>query len=218
MSLAHVVGLLKKGESPINANVTMALSSTTTVVIPTHAVGDYIVMFTYRDGNNNTPTLPAGWTALSPTGLVGVNSNTGLLAYKIAASAGETSGTWTNATGLVVAVIKQAGAGPLGLGNDSNITYGAGPTGGDIPYTGLTLANNDNHSVILAFGGQRDTGGNFGSAVSGMTIGVSGAGSSCIIGGHYTTTGASSFSTRNVNIGSGSFGYATATVEITGAA
>lgn len=209
------------GAAPINANVSMAsTNSAASVTLPSHASGDYIVIFAYRDGNNNTPTVPAGYTALTTTGLIGASTNCGVLGYKVAASGAETSGTWTNATGLVAAIVKVAGAGPLSLGNQSGSipTMGAA-TGNLVPYTGFTLANSNGHSVVLGFGGQRDTTGNWNNApVSGMTLGSSNTGSTNITGGHYTTTGVTSFSTVNVNIGGGTSGYASICLEIQNAA
>lgn len=207
--------------SIINADVSMAISASTSMTLPSHVSGNYIVMFAYRDGNNNTPTVPGGWTAITATGLIGVNSNCCVTAYKVAASNAETSGTWTNATGLVCAVVRQAGAGPLGLGVDSDqITGTSGTNPGSISFQGLTLANSDGHSIVLGFGGERNNSGTSWNAATGMTAAVSGLATACVVGGQYTTTGVSSFSTRSavINSGAGSTGYASTTVEITGAA
>lgn len=205
----------------INSDVSMAISASTSMTLPSHVSGNYIIMFAYRDGNNNTPTVPAGWTAITATGLIGANTNCCVTAYKIAASSSEISGTWTNATGLVCAVVRQAGAGPLGLGVNSNqVTGNSGSSPGIIVFQGLTLSNTDGHSIILGFGGERNTSGTVWSAASGMVAAISGSGTSCVIGGQYTTTGVASFANTNctINSGSGSTGYATTTVEITGAA
>jgi hypothetical protein len=195
-------------------SVAASISSTNSMTLPTHASGNYIFMFAYRDGFNTAPTVPGGWAALTATGLVGSNTNSAVLAYKIAASSGETSGTWTNATGLVCQVIS---GGSIGLGNNPAMRYGTA-TGNVVVYPGFTLSNTNGRSVILCFGGQRDTTGSFGVSVSGLTQAASGAGSACIVGGHYTTSGVASFSDTNVNIGgSGTSGYACATVEVTNA-
>lgn len=209
-------GLIKPAAAAgINANVAMALGVATSLTLPAHASGDYLFAFAYRDGNNNTPTLPAGWTALSPTGLVGVNSNTGLLAYKVAASSAETCTGWTNATGLLAAVIKMAGAGPLGLGSDSDVTYGSSA---DVTATGFALASSNGKSVVLFFGGHRSTIGTPSAVPAGMTSGVSGSGTSCTLGGAYTTQGVASYGGGTHAWGMTSSGFASATVEITGAA
>lgn len=216
-----LVNPFRFGSTPINADVLMtSTNAANSVALPSHAANDYLFIFAYRDGNNNTPAVPGGWTALSTTGLIGASANCGVLGYKVAASGSETSGTWTNATGLVAARVRPAGAGPLSLGNQSGAlpTMG-GATGSLVPYTGFTLAGTDGHSVVLGFGGQRDTGGNWNhAAVSGMTLGSSNTGSTNITGGHYTTTGVFSFATVNVDIGSGTSGYASIAIEVRGAA
>lgn len=81
-----------------------AATGTDSVTMPAHQAGDLIVAFAFRDGSTTLPTLPAGWTSrLAPTG---ANSCSMRLATKIAASSSETSGTWTNATSLIVLVLR----------------------------------------------------------------------------------------------------------------
>jgi len=205
------------GAAPINADVQMAASSTTSVTPPTHASGDMLVAFAYRDGNNNTPAVPAGWTAFTATGLIGVNTNCCVAAYKVAASPSETCTGWTNATGLICAVVKAAGAGPLGIGVDSEQVTGNtnAPTA-----TGLTLSNTDGHSVVLFFAGHRNTTQDSTQVPAGMSLGVGGTGngSACTIGGAYTTTGVAAWASANAAWGGVASGWASITVEITGAA
>jgi hypothetical protein len=72
--------------------------------IPDHDVGDVIVIAAPRAGSTTSPTIPGGWTSLS-TG--GNNSNISMsVAYKVAASDAEVSGTWTNASRLHIAVLR----------------------------------------------------------------------------------------------------------------
>ena len=78
---------------------TAASAEANTVTIPTHDVGHLIVIFAFRDGSTTNPTIPAGWTSITNT-LDGTTCSASA-AWKIAASAGETSGTWTNATVLL---------------------------------------------------------------------------------------------------------------------
>lgn len=76
----------------------------TTVTIPVgHQAGDIIFIFAFNSGAATNPSLPAGWTSL---GTNNNNSVGGRIGYKIAQSASETSGTWTNATQLVCAVYR----------------------------------------------------------------------------------------------------------------
>lgn len=101
-----------------------------TVTIPAgHQVGDLLIIFAFRDGSATNPTIPAGWTNITNT--LDTTSGSASVGWKIAASSSETSGTWTNATGLMVIVLRGAdNASPWITGTTSNavsttVTYGA---------------------------------------------------------------------------------------------
>ena len=89
------------------SRVSSATANTTTVSFGTHAAGDTIVIGGYRDGNNTGPTVPSGsgWYTLFSGG---GNSLGFSVAYKIATSGSETSGTWNNATSLHAIVYRPA--------------------------------------------------------------------------------------------------------------
>ena len=82
----------------------------TTIAIPAHQAGDFIVIFAYRNGSNTLPGIPSGWnddaTNASNT------TNTGRVGSRVATSSGTVSGTWTSATRLAVQVWR----GALGYG------------------------------------------------------------------------------------------------------
>lgn len=82
-------------------------TGTNTATMPTHQAGDLIICFAYRDGSNTVPTIPGGlnWAT---AGSSGGNSNSSVVVYKTAANASETVGTFTNATGLIVHVYRNA--------------------------------------------------------------------------------------------------------------
>ena len=87
------------------SRVSSATANTTSVSIGTHAAGDTIIIAGYRDGNNAGPTIPTGWYQLFSGG----GNSTGFsVAYKIATSSSETSGTWTSATSLHAIVYRPA--------------------------------------------------------------------------------------------------------------
>jgi hypothetical protein len=74
-----------------------------TIGIPTHQAGDLIVISAYRAHNTAPATVPAGWTTIQ-SGAANTNSlATGAL---LATGSATTSGTWTNATQLLVAVFR----------------------------------------------------------------------------------------------------------------
>jgi hypothetical protein len=81
----------------------------TTVTIPAgHKVGDLLLIFAFRDGSATNPTIPAGWTNVTNT-FDGTLTSVSV-GWKIATSASETSGTWTNATSLMVIVLRSVDA------------------------------------------------------------------------------------------------------------
>jgi hypothetical protein len=66
------------------------------VTLSTHATNDLIIIGTRRL-SNTPPSLPAGWTNIEASGS---DTHSLRVGYKIAASASEVSGTWTNAVGI----------------------------------------------------------------------------------------------------------------------
>lgn len=75
----------------------------TSLTLPSHQAGDTIVIVAARVGNTTPPTMPSGWVSFVSRSNNGIGS---VVAYKIAASAGETSGTWTNATHMAAATYR----------------------------------------------------------------------------------------------------------------
>lgn len=77
----------------------------TSATLPAHQAGDLILAFAFYDGITSVPTQPTGWTSIagSGSGAVGASAR---LAYKIAASSGEISETWTSATTVIFLVYR----------------------------------------------------------------------------------------------------------------
>lgn len=94
---------------------------TTTATMPAHQSGDLLIGYAFRDGSNTAPSLPSGWTNGDNSG---ANSCSARLGYKVATSSGETSGTWTNATSLIIVVLRgvtfQQANDATGSGTDIN--------------------------------------------------------------------------------------------------
>lgn len=124
------------------------------IAIPAHQAGDLIVVWAYRDGNTTPPTVPAaGGTVPSFTVIdnpTGANTNSAVCAYAVAAGTTDTSGTWTNATGMSVEVWRGAGSPPIGGHAQSG---GSVASGGNIAIPAITLTDNSGSSTILAFAG-----------------------------------------------------------------
>lgn len=76
-------------------------ANSTTITMPSHAAGDLLMVFAYRDNSATVPTIPSGWITR-----VSLSQSLGSLAiaYKHAQSNAETSGTWTNATQIFASV------------------------------------------------------------------------------------------------------------------
>lgn len=93
------------GAPPIQFVGSGASTGATTITIPTHQTGDIIVIAAFRETAETVPDLPAGYTSLATTSTAGLTMSS-RVGYKVATSASETSGTWTNANALGVAVYR----------------------------------------------------------------------------------------------------------------
>lgn len=75
----------------------------TTITIPVgHQIGDLLIIFAFRSATT-APSLPAGWTSI---GSASAGATSARVGWKLAISGADSSGTWTNATGLVVQVLR----------------------------------------------------------------------------------------------------------------
>lgn len=80
-----------------------------TVTIPAHQAGDMIIIVAGRYNAAIAPSLPAGWTEIISDTVTAGGFNYGYrVGYKFAMSSSETSGTWTNAIRMAVAVYRNA--------------------------------------------------------------------------------------------------------------
>jgi len=168
-------------------------ASGVSVTIPTHNVGDLLVIYAYRDGNNAAPTVPtgSGWTSIATTG--GANNNSSALAYKIA-TGGDVSGTWTNATQVIVHVYRGVAASPIGAnafqsGNSNTVTYSA-----------LTMSVTNSSSWVVGFGGDRGTNTNVQNPPIGMINRTVILDTLSEVAGHDTNTGVSLWGAQNVSV------------------
>jgi hypothetical protein len=125
-------------------------SAATTVTIPTHAVGDMIVIMAR---GTVAPTVPGAggtvptWTTI---GTAGANNSIGwTVARAIATATNHTSGTWTNAAQMHVLVLR-AGTGSISLG-DAPAAAGANNTQ-TIVYPALTLTASQTANLAVRCG------------------------------------------------------------------
>lgn len=102
----------------------------TTIAIPSHQAGDIIVIAANRN-STTAPAVPVGWTTQVSSG--GSNASN-VIAWKMAKSAAETSGTFSNATSIHVAVYR----GDTGILAISSAASGQAATSTSVSYTALT--------------------------------------------------------------------------------
>ena len=194
----------------------MALSftsatGTTSATIPSHAAGDLIVAFAYRDGNTTRPTLPSGqnWTQL--TSANGANSNSHTLAIKTATSSSEATGTFTNATSFIVVVVKtDISGGLLGYKNGAPGTASSST----LSFTGFTLDDPYSSSRVMLFAGHRSTNTTIDAAPANFTNITSVLDATDGAAAHRSTNLVSSFSTITQSVGGTSSGWRTHTLEV----
>ncbi len=159
--------------------------------IPTHAVGDLIVCFAFRDGSDSVPALGAGFTSeassVSGTGVFGVR-----IGSRIATVTDTPSGTWTNATSVVFVVYRNAAVG---------VNSGAQSTGTTVSYPNLTPSVPDGSSLVIAFAGSTVGDSALETPPSGMVNRqtVAHAGDEAVA--HETTAGTYLFTGPNVAVG-----------------
>jgi hypothetical protein len=178
-------------------------AAATTVTIPTHQVGDLILLFAYRDGSNTAPTTPtAGGTV--PTwnliGSSGANTNSSNFRWAVATATNTTSGTWTGATELICLVYRGASVGA---------SASAGTNSSTITYPALTLQRTDGSSWVVGVAGHR-TATNVELAPTGMT---NRAFSGTEAAGHDTGGTVTSWSQQTVTVNAAS-GHRSWTVEL----
>ena len=178
----------------------------TTITIPTHRAGDLILIFAYRDGSATAPSLPSGYTNLQNGG---ANTNSSRVGYKIALSSGETSGTWTNATHLIVYVIRNFdNINPVNT--TATRTSGSGTT---VTYGTLSpLKDQDGRSLVIGFAGHRSVDTNLQNAPTNMANRVTFVDATSEIAAHDAYL--KDWQSTNVSVAGTSSGWETIVVEV----
>lgn len=113
------------------ARVGASAVEATSITIPgTYQAGDLIMIYAFRSVQI-APTAPAGWTVIGTGSVIGSSYT---LAWKLAASASDTSGTWTNATGLICHVLRNTATNKVPVNTNIGTTTNTGTT---VTYTTL---------------------------------------------------------------------------------
>lgn len=178
----------------------------TSVTIPTHQAGDLLLFWSFRDGSNSTPTIPVDLTTLETNTS---NSAGSALAYKLAASSSETSGTWTNGTEVAVAVYRGVDqTNPIG---DSVPATGSGTV---LTFPALTMAVGDGTSWVAGLCFHRATDTTLSTAPTGMTNFLNEQNGGDEVAGHDTNAGVAAWTEQTASVGGTSSGWAAFTVEV----
>ncbi len=176
-------------------------------VLPTHSTGNLILIFAYNQDDNTIPDLPVGYISVdTQTG----GNNAFRVGYKLATSASETSGTWTNATNVLVQVYSSA---------TTSFAIGTQPTSAEdfgtlLDYPAATLDVTDGSSWVVAFAGHRANNGTIDTPPSGMVNRVFSNEASSLAVGHDTNGGVVSFAGDSVEIGGSGSSWWTSVIEI----
>jgi hypothetical protein len=129
-------------------NFISAVSSlSTSVNLGSHQKGDIFIAAAIRT-NNISASLPAGWIGLSSSG---TNNLSMRLGFRVAQSSSDTSGAWTNATGLSIIILRPT-VGTIAVPTSpaqtaavsTSVQYGA--------LTGVVAADNYLDQTYVAFG------------------------------------------------------------------
>lgn len=193
-------------------------SGTTSATIPTHQAGDLILGFAFRDGSTTLPTIPGGVNWTTEENAAGANTCGSVLVSKVAAGSSETTGTFTNATAVLVGVWRPRSGYTLATGA-SNTNSGSGTT---VTYSALTLNSTAGKSIVAAFAAHRSTDTSVDVLVNTGSGGLGEYGSFADAtneaGASATQLGATAnFSVQNVSVGGTSSGWRTHVIEITAA-
>lgn len=193
--------------------VATATAATSSIAIPSHQIGDLIILYVYRSGNATIPTKPASSSTIPAWGDVGTaangaDANSSRMAYFVATAANHTSGTWTNATQIIAVVVRgQHPKAPLGGNAES------GSVGTTMIAPSVQMANSDGTSQLLHFFGARNIT-SWASPATGYTLqattAASGASAGLVIKNTTTSDGAVNQGTQAVV----TTGYRGSTLEI----
>jgi hypothetical protein len=147
------------GRTPAPVTYVNSASGTNVVnvAIPTHQVGDMIVIFAMDGHATNIPAPPAAsgsvpaWVTIDAN--AGANTCAARTVYFVAQATNTTSGNWGDTDALVVAVLRSTGIMSIGghaeAGGLCNLTS-PGPTA-----PAVTMAHTDGTSQLLHFYGLR---------------------------------------------------------------
>lgn len=177
----------------------------TSATLPAHQIGDLIIGFAFRDGSTTNPTLPAGWTSVSSRDGTSCSATLG---YKIAESAAETTGTWTNASNVAFVVYRNCHA--TGVFDSAWLSG----TTNTINYDGANLTTGSSRTWVVAFAGHRSIDTSLQTAPTQLTNVATAVNATSEIAIHDTNAEVSTFTNTSVAVGGTASGWITETLTI----
>jgi hypothetical protein len=176
--------------------VGQATNAGDTVTLPSHQAGDTIIIFAYNDGSSTIPTLPSGWAGFISASATTLSANR--IGYKIATTSSETSGTWTNADGLIAVVYRPA------TGNVVVPCFASRNTTTSTTVNYAAIASTSDHTNLsqwfAGFAYQRSDTNALETAPTGMTNRSNLVGTGWEMAAHDTNANASSWTSTNVTV------------------
>lgn len=184
-------------------------AGTNSATLPSFQAGDIAVVFAFRDGSATNPTIPTGWTNITNT--ADGTTCSASVGWRRLLATDTTTGTWTNASRVVVGVyrgcepfITPVGGGVNSAGTTNTVTYGT-----------VTMTRTNGTSWVLGLVGHRSVDTTIDSAaISGMT--ARGGGVDATAEAHLwdTNGGVASFTSRTQTITGTASGWVTRMVEL----
>ena len=178
-----------QGSADANAN---------SVAIPSHAINDTLLFLVYRDATTTPPAIPSDCVVLYQQ--AGGGAGYLIAAYKVAKTTSETSGTWTNASHVLVTVFRPSAnslAIPEYLSTQSatsaTVTFNAQATG--------TLRNNAEDLAVVGLVAQRNSANNLAQAPGAMTnIRSGGNGSTYQVAANWEASRTAAWASANITV------------------
>lgn len=184
-------------------------AGTNSATLPAFESGDIAIVFAFRDGSTTNPSVPAGWTNITNTADGTTCSAT--IGWRRLVYTDTTTGTWTNASRVVVVVYRGCEPFITPVGGGAN---GAGTTN-TVAYNTFTMTRSNNTSWVVGLVGHRSVDTTIDSAaITGMTARVSGVDATAEAAAWDTNGTVSSWSTTNQTITGTASGWVTRMVEL----
>lgn len=186
-------------------------ANATSVAIPTHAINDTILFLVYRDNSTASPTIPSDCVVLYQSAVGGAGYL--IAAFKVAKTTTETSGTWTNASHVLVAVFRPD-ADSLALpeylsaqsATSATVTFAAQATG--------TLRTNAEDLAVVGFVAQRNSANDLTQAPGAMTnIRSGGNGSTYQVAANWEASRTTAWGSASITVATSAL-YRTAVIGI----